>query len=432
MVYAWIKDHAGNINPDPVSATITLDTQAPADPTLNLTDRTSGNPNVTDERMVNVTLENEAADVSTWLLSESQDTQPTENHAAWETTEPTTFELSGGDGGKVVYVWLKDNAGNINPGPVSDTITLNTQGLSDPTLVLTDRSSGSTDYTDERLIDVTVENDMDADAWLLSENQNTQPAEDDEAWETTEPVTLKLSTGDGEKAVYVWVKDTAGNINPGPISETIFLDTQSPSVTITVPVQAATTPVTVSWGPTTPRSSSDNLTYRVRYREDDGPWVTWHESTTRTTDGFNRTELDHTYTFSVTARDAAGNAGHGQATLRYERFEVFIPLASRNWVAWHQDDLNEPNDTRDQSGANILLEPNKTYEAYVWHADDNDYYAYVSDEGGNVRVHLDLSAEGLNPDVDYDLYIYDGETGETVAWSNYTKVPTEARSRVFG
>ncbi|MGC9400513.1 MAG: pre-peptidase C-terminal domain-containing protein, partial [Anaerolineae bacterium] len=321
--------------------------------------------------------------------------------------------------------WVKDAAGNVSAGPVSATITLSTTPPPDPSLTLHDRTTGSPDFTNARVVSATVADDAEATAWLLSETQTTPPTEDNPDWTTTEPITFELTTaGDGEKTVYAWVKDAAGNVSAGPVSATIFVDTRAPTVIVTVPTQAATTPVTVSWEADDPAPSSDNLTYRVHYRQDDADWKTWYESTTLTTADFVSTTLGHTYTFSVTAQDAAGNAGHGQATLRYEKFKVFIPLTSRNWAAWYAEDLNEPNDTRDQSGANILLEPNKIYEAYIWHADDNDYYAY-SGQSGNIRIHLDLSAKGLNPDVDYDLYIYDGETGEMVAWSNYTKVPTE-------
>jgi hypothetical protein len=211
------------------------------------------------------------------------------------------------------------------------------------------------------------------------------------------------------------------------VEGTTFYDTVAPRVTVVVPTQAARSPIPVAWEANDPAPASGNLAYDVYYREDDGEWKMWYENTTLTTANFVSvaTTLGHTYTFSVTAQDAAGNSGEGQGAVRYEKFQVFISIALSNWSVWYERDLNEPNDTRDQVGANVFLESNQTYEAYIWHADDNNYYAFEPAKGGNIRVYLDLSTEGLNPNVDYDLYIYDGETGEMVAWSNYTRVPTE-------
>lgn len=50
------------------------------------------------------------------------------------------------------------------------------------------------------------------------------------SWETyATSKSWTLSSGDGEKTVYVWFKDGAGNINTTPYSDSIILDTTSPS-----------------------------------------------------------------------------------------------------------------------------------------------------------------------------------------------------------
>jgi len=225
-VYIWVKDAAGNIDTGPVSATITLDTQIPADPTLVLSDQTTGDTSYTNSPIVNVAVGNDSGVVA-WLISETQSSQPAENDPRWG-SEPATFNLSAGNGLKRVYIWVKDRAGNIDTGPVSATITLDTQVPADPTLVLRDQTSGSTLYTNSPIVDVTVGNDGDAVAWLISESQSTRPAEGDPRW-GIEPVTFTLSAGNGLKRVYIWVKDSAGNIDTGPVSATITLDTQIPA-----------------------------------------------------------------------------------------------------------------------------------------------------------------------------------------------------------
>jgi len=227
-VYIWVKDDADNINPDTVSATITLDTQALGNPALVLKDKTTGSTDYTDEQLVNVEVGNDI-DAVAWLISETQSTQPEEGAVGWG-IEPATFTLSSGDGLKTVYIWVKDVAGNVNTAPVSATITLDTQALGNPTLVLKSQTTESTDYTDERLVDVEVGNDIDAVVWLISESQSSKPAEDISGW-SSEPDTFSLSSEDGLKTVYIWVKGAGGNVNTAPVSATITLDTIPPLVT---------------------------------------------------------------------------------------------------------------------------------------------------------------------------------------------------------
>jgi len=225
-VYIWVKDGAGNINTGPVSDTITLDTIAPADPTLELSDQTSGSSMFTNSQIVNVVVGNDGEAVA-WLISETQDEKPEEDAAGWG-SEPVTFMLSAPDGQKTVYIWVKDGAGNINTGPVFDTITLDT-GIANPTLELSDQTSGSSMFTNSQIVDVTVGNDTGVSKWLISETQDEKPEEDAAGWVNIRPVTFMLSAPDGPKTVYIWVKDGAGNINTRPVSDTITLDMRIPN-----------------------------------------------------------------------------------------------------------------------------------------------------------------------------------------------------------
>jgi hypothetical protein len=225
-VYVMYKDNAGNWS-NPVSDTIRLDTQAPANPTLVLSDQTSGSTSYTNSRTVNVVVGNDSG-IDKWLISESQSGRPEEGNPDWD-IKPSTFTLSDGDGQKTVYIWVKDAAGNINLDPVSARITLDRQAPGNPTLVLKDRTTGSTDYTNSPIVVAEVLNDDSVDKWLISESQNSQPAENDPFW-GNELTAFTLSSGDGQKTVYIWVKDAAGNINPDPVSATITLDTTLPSV----------------------------------------------------------------------------------------------------------------------------------------------------------------------------------------------------------
>lgn len=64
---------------------------------------------------------------------------------------------------------------------------------------------------------------------------NSAENEDDASWETyTSSKSITLISGDGQKTVYVKVRDDVGN-ETSAVTDTIILDTKVPSVTITGP-----------------------------------------------------------------------------------------------------------------------------------------------------------------------------------------------------
>lgn len=127
--------------------------------------------------------------------------------------------------------------------PASHTITItDNDQAADPTLSLTDSSSGSTLYTDSTAVNVVIANDSGAARWCLSETQTSKPANGtvpcvggtgpSSGWYTVRPTTFSLSSGDGAKTVYVWVADGSNTVNNGPISDTITLDTVAPTAPV--------------------------------------------------------------------------------------------------------------------------------------------------------------------------------------------------------
>ncbi|MBI2059270.1 MAG: VCBS repeat-containing protein [Nitrospirae bacterium] len=250
-VYAWFKDSAGNVSAAAGSASITLDATAPGTPILSLADPTTftGQGATTNANPVNTSItatDNLAVD--RWCVSETQAAQPTaatcNGGTGWTTPAPATFSLTAGNGLKTVYLWVRDAAGNVNALPaVSFAITLDQAVPGNPALDASDPSKFAAQvdtYTNTNPVTASVTGDTDAESgisgWCLSETQSTQPAATNACFVGIEPTTFTLSGGDAAKTIYVWVRDGAGNVNVGTVSDAITLDLTAPTSGMTLTV----------------------------------------------------------------------------------------------------------------------------------------------------------------------------------------------------
>jgi hypothetical protein len=237
-VYIWVKDGLGNVSANVSSDSIMLDTTGPDQPTLSTSDTNNGaQAGKTNAATVSIAVGNDTG-VAKWCVASGASgwtpTTPTESlcttgqtggtsASGWLSSRPTTFTLAG-TGVKDLYVWTQDSAGNLSIASAIATIDYQTTVPPDPALALADQTSGSSNFTDATLINVTVTNDATGWKWIVSQTDASKPSETSLAW-TTEPTTLNLTTGDGSKTVYVWVKNAYGNISANQISAGITLDT---------------------------------------------------------------------------------------------------------------------------------------------------------------------------------------------------------------
>ncbi len=74
----------------------------------------------------------------------------------------------------------------------------------------------------------TISNQEAVEGYFLSE-ASTTPAIDDASWETTAPSQFVLSSSDGKKIIYFWLKYNSDNIT-NFVSSTIILDTTAPTM----------------------------------------------------------------------------------------------------------------------------------------------------------------------------------------------------------
>lgn len=157
------------------------------------------------------------ADNAAWM-SLSNDNQ---TYSSWQVYSAIkAWTLSDGDGEKVVYVKYKDAVGNEVIS--SDTIVLDTVG---PNAVI--QINGGDIYTTSRVVSISISS---ADAVSMCFSTDGQTFTDWEAYASSKQ--WELPDGDGQKTVYVKVRDSAGNVSIS--SYQILLDTTPPGIPILV------------------------------------------------------------------------------------------------------------------------------------------------------------------------------------------------------
>ncbi|MFH1897339.1 MAG: Ig-like domain-containing protein [Candidatus Desantisbacteria bacterium] len=180
-------------------------------------------------QQITVSINNDAEAVG-WLIGTTTG-KPDENDSRWQNWRPVTFGLDGIEGTKSVSLWIRDGAGNISATATASIVYDIT--IATPFLSMTDRNTASGTFTASLLVSVNIGTDTDAIGWLLSESQTTPPAENDPHWLASLPSVFSLSSGSGEKSVYLWIKDMAGNMSW--VMDSIAIDTESPIIILSQP-----------------------------------------------------------------------------------------------------------------------------------------------------------------------------------------------------
>ncbi|MEK6545569.1 MAG: DUF1566 domain-containing protein, partial [Nitrospinota bacterium] len=249
-----------------------VDKTAPSNPSITI------NSNAVSTTSTAVTLSLSALDnvgVTGYCAKESA-TTPESNDSCWTSVTSTTsysvtvaFTLSSGgvgDNTKTVYVWFKDNAGNVSSS-ADDSITLtvsDTTAPSNPSITInngaTSTTSASVTLSLSALDDVGVigyyaSETSTLDAEFILCQGSTTPSVSDSCWTTvtstasySSSVSFTLSSGrvgDNTKTVYVWFRDNAGNVS-SPASDSITL-TVSDKITPSkpsVPISSGATSTT--------------------------------------------------------------------------------------------------------------------------------------------------------------------------------------------
>ena len=232
-VYAWFKDAGDRISTVTSDSIVLLsgDTDAPINGTISI----AGGAATTGTTSVSVALTaTDNIGVTQYIFQNEDATTPSSGDSDWVdiSGSPTNYSatvshtLSAGNGPKQVYVWFKDAANNISSS-FNDTITLSTSDTTAPASVAISLNSGAASTTSLTVTAAISGTDaVGVTGYFLSESSSTPSAGSfttvTSATSFSLNVNFNLSSGDGTKTVYVWLRDAAGNIS-SPANDTITL-----------------------------------------------------------------------------------------------------------------------------------------------------------------------------------------------------------------
>ena len=248
IIYAWLLDENGNIS-EVGSSSIKLvieDNLPPLPPHITI----ANNDSSTNQTNIQVSISSSDSDVVEYYLSESN-IDPDANEINWQTFPIsnllTSFNLNGapmaGEYERTLYAWLRDSAGNIS-GNGYDSITLIITDTSSPdsvNVVLND-GAGRTN-SNEITLSLFATDDVGVSGYYVSESPLT-PDTNNQRWSNIAPneslslfnipflLSAENEIGEHQKEVYVWFKDSSGNIS-NHAKDSIILnvtDTDAPTI----------------------------------------------------------------------------------------------------------------------------------------------------------------------------------------------------------
>jgi len=173
--------------------------------------------------------------VTGYYISETS-TTPSATAPDWASVTSTIsylanvpFILSSGDGTKTIYVWFKDDVGNVS-APATASITLDIIAPSNVSVMINGGAPSTSSPTVE--LSIAATDNTGVTGYYISETPATAPG-----WTSVTStisysanVPFILSSGDGTKTIYIWFKDDVGNVSV-PANASITLDSTISMIT---------------------------------------------------------------------------------------------------------------------------------------------------------------------------------------------------------
>lgn len=341
-LYLWAANSEDIINDGVVSDSITLDRVAPTDITgLSLG---AVGPSLSETPTIS------------WSGDSSDATSGVSHYEArlieLPSTGITTWSpiLNGGsitglsltnDTNYRIEIRAHDLAGNI--GNILSVDFTSADTIDNPTLALSSASTSSTTYlnnSDANTAQVAIGNNADAVSYCLSESNSTKPATtasgtcDGGDWVASAPTSKSLSVGEGAKTLYLWVANSFGVINDGPISDSITVDNTAPTSISGVSLGSSTgnltTTPTLTWITDSTDAISGLSHYELRLVRDSDSnevvsWATFVKGNNLS--GLSLDNLE-TYRFEIRSVDNAGNTNVAATTTFTTNSTIADPIFS--------------------------------------------------------------------------------------------------------
>ena len=281
------------------------------------------------------------------------------------------------EGEHTVWVWLVDNATNVNY-TTAQTVALryDTSITAPVNLTVTPAA-----WTNANTFTVKWDNPADLSGIAgVRYSVDVTPAGDlSGTLRATPGITTLTSltvTAEGTHTVWIWLEDSAGNVDHTTAqTASLRYDATPPTtVTITAPEHISATQFLVSWS--AQDATSGVATYTIAYSGTaDTAWQAWLTNTTATSGTSPALAPDTDYIFRVTAYDRAGNSDWRETTTHVGAFYIYLPLVVRNYPPpWRQAD-----GTNDISFYDISVCP---YDSRLQYAGTSADGLYHSIDGG--------------------------------------------------
>ena len=300
-VYVRYYDVPGNFKD--YSASIILDTTVPTGAL-----KINSGAAVTLTKMVNLTIDGRDKNgIKEMMISNF----PLLNGSAWEPYTASKFwNLTQGEGNKVVYIKFKDSAGLVsdvlqdavqyNPPPPEGIVTID----------------GGAKYTNNN--NVTIQIQIGAEGDILQMQVSDDPTFKNAQWGPYEQnMSWTLPSGDGVRTVYARFLTLAG-IQTDIYSGNISLDTTAPEVQVLEP--APSTTYVAATAILRVRATDVHGIDKVEVSLDNGNWVSATQNKTdKSQYSYNLVyKLKGTHNVKIRATDPAGNVGESQISFIYK------------------------------------------------------------------------------------------------------------------
>jgi hypothetical protein len=195
------------------------DTTAPSNVSIMINNGAAGTSSPTVVLSIAAT---DNVGITGYYISETS-TTPSATAPDWASVTSTmsysadvSFILSSGDGTKTIYVWFKDDIGNVS-APATVSITLDTTAPSNVSVMINGGAPSTSSTTVE--LSIAATDNTGVTGYYISETSTT-PSATASGWTLvtstmsySADVSFILSSGDGTKTIYIWFKDDTGNVS---------------------------------------------------------------------------------------------------------------------------------------------------------------------------------------------------------------------------